>query len=326
MHDHDALFRSTFTDPQHAASLLRVLLPPALVRAADWPTLTLLPGTFVDAGLRDRESDLLFSLVVAGRPVLVYVLLEHKSFVDRWVAFQLLQYVVRIHEAFRRAHPEATHLPPVVPVVVHHGPRGWSAARTVLDLIDLDGLPPPVQQALAPLQPNQHFLLDDLAAMPEGRIRHRGTTAQATLVLLALQFVRQAPDADPVGIVERWLPLWRAVQRDPSGRFGLLVLLSYLARQLETDRERFVQATIRIEEHETMGKTLWEKAVEEGRQKGKAEGKAAGRAELLLRLLHRRFGELPADLEERVRSADVAALDTWAERVLDAQSLDEMFR
>jgi len=346
MPDHDALFRHTFADPQHAASLLRVLLPPAIVAVADWASLRLLPASFVDPGLRDRQSDLLFSLDVAGQTLLVYLLLEHKSGADRWTAFQLLQYVVRVHEAFRREHPDAPALPPVIPVVVHHGPRGWHAPRSVLELIGLDDFPPAVAKVLSPLQPDLHFLLDDLATLPESRIRDRGTTPGATLTLLALQFLREARGADPVAVVERWLPLWQAVWRSPSGRLGLLALLSYLMRRVGAERERFVQATIRIHEDvETMGKTLYERAVEEGREKGRKEGvekgreegreqgrdegqargQAEGRAALLLRQLGKRFGALPAAVETKVRAAGSDTLDLWAERVLDARSLDDVF-
>ncbi len=325
MHDHDSLFRGTFAELRHAASLLRAVLPPDITRHAEWPTLRLLPGTFIDPGLRSRQSDLLFSLMVAGRKVLIYILLEHKSFPDRWAAFQVLQYVVRIHEAFRRENAGASHLPPVIPIVVSHGRRGWQTPRAVRDLIDLGSLPPGAQQALLPLQPNQQFLLDDLATTPEATILARGTTAQATLTLLALQFVRQTANADPVALVERWLPLWQAIHQDPTGRFGLLALLSYLARQLETDQERFVQATLLIHATETMGKTLYERAVEEGREKGKAEGKAEGRAELLLRMLGKRFGEVPLAIAQRIRAADAETLDAWAERMLDVKSLLDLF-
>jgi predicted transposase YdaD len=353
MHDHDALFRHTFADPQHAASLLAVLLPPAIVAVADWASLKLLPGSFVDAGLRDRESDLLFSLDVAGATLLVYVLFEHKSDDDRWTAFQLLQYVVRVHETFRREHPGATALPPVIPVVVHHGPRGFRAPRSVYELIGLDHFPPAVATALSPLQPNLHFLLDDLAVLPEPQICGRTTTPQATLTLLLLQFLREVSEADPVAVVERWLPLWRAVGLSPASKLGLLALLSYLMRRVEAGRERFVQATYRIHEDvETMGKTTYEQAIEEGRLKGRNEGRrqgleeglekglekgreqgleqgleaglTEGKAAVLLRQLRKRFGALPAAVEQRIRSADGDTLDTWAERVLDATSLNEV--
>lgn len=50
-----------------------------------------------------------------------------------------------------------------------------------------------------------------------------------------------------------------------------------------------------------------------------------GRTALLLLLLQRRFGELPQVILDRVHAAGVPDLERWAERVLDARSLDEVF-
>jgi len=56
---------------------------------------------------------------------------------------------------------------------------------------------------------------------------------------------------------------------------------------------------------------------------GKAEGKAEGRVELILKLLSLRFGPLTEVAENRVRSAQDAQLDSVAERVLTAQTLED---
>ena len=48
-----------------------------------------------------------------------------------------------------------------------------------------------------------------------------------------------------------------------------------------------------------------------------------GRAELLLHQIRVKFPEdSDAALEERVRSADPATLDRWAERILTAESIE----
>jgi hypothetical protein len=44
------------------------------------------------------------------------------------------------------------------------------------------------------------------------------------------------------------------------------------------------------------------------------------------RLLTQRFGPLPDGVEQRLHAATVQDLERWADRVLDAQSLDEVFR
>jgi len=55
------------------------------------------------------------------------------------------------------------------------------------------------------------------------------------------------------------------------------------------------------------------------------EGRADGGATLLLRLLERRFGRVPAMVRDRVRTATTDDLEAWAMAVLDAESLDAVF-
>jgi hypothetical protein len=51
---HDLLFRATFSQVEHAASILRLLLPPALVARLNWASLALCPGSFIDEALAGR--------------------------------------------------------------------------------------------------------------------------------------------------------------------------------------------------------------------------------------------------------------------------------
>ena len=52
---HDALVKATFSQPEHAAGILRHVLPPALVARLALPTLALRPGSYVDEALRERH-------------------------------------------------------------------------------------------------------------------------------------------------------------------------------------------------------------------------------------------------------------------------------
>jgi len=76
---HDALFKATFSQVEHAAGELRVVLPPVITERIDWSTLTLQPGSFVDEALAEQHSDLLFSATLSGKTALIYLLCEHKS-------------------------------------------------------------------------------------------------------------------------------------------------------------------------------------------------------------------------------------------------------
>lgn len=84
---------------------------------------------------------------------------------------------------------------------------------------------------------------------------------------------------------------------------------------------RMVRVEVGPEVEDAMRKSTYDQLVEKGLEEGKREG----RAELLLRQLERRFGSLPADVMSRVRSASIGELEVWAERILDARSLADVF-
>jgi hypothetical protein len=61
-----------------------------------------------------------------------------------------------------------------------------------------------------------------------------------------------------------------------------------------------------------------------GELRGELRGQQIGEANVLVRLLTRRFGPLPDWAEARLRAADAARLETWADAVLDAASLTDV--
>ncbi len=65
---------------------------------------------------------------------------------------------------------------------------------------------------------------------------------------------------------------------------------------------------------------------QEGRQEGHQEGQIEGERVLVRRQLARRFGVLPAWAEQHIAAAETTALEQWGLRLLDATSLEEVFR
>ena len=60
-------------------------------------------------------------------------------------------------------------------------------------------------------------------------------------------------------------------------------------------------------------------------QRARDEGRQEGVRAVLERLLFRRFGELPQAVGEQLGGAAEAELESWADRVLDAAKLDDVF-
>ena len=68
-----------------------------------------------------------------------------------------------------------------------------------------------------------------------------------------------------------------------------------------------------------------EQGMQQGMEQGMDQGRVEGERALLERQLRRRFGMLSPEVTERLSQASVADLETWADNVLDAPTLDDVF-
>ncbi len=321
---HDALFKSAFESPEHAAGLLQSILSAELRDAIVWPTLTREAGSFIDDELRDRHSDLLFSAEIDGSRSFLYLLLEHQSANDPDMPLRMLIYLVRIWERFRKQSDEP--LPPIIPVLLSHVPGGWTAPRTFHGLFR----PRPSSiPGLARLIPDFDLLIEDVTHRSDEELE---ALALAALPKVALWLFRDARDATRL---QASFPTWarrlvEAVQT-PHG----LILLHYITRVSDRFSWTEFHAKIRelapeaTEEVMTIAEELIALGRAEGELKGRAEGELKGRAEgalnVLLKLLALKFGDVPSSYRALMATASLAELDTWAERVLPATSLDDVF-
>ena len=341
--DHDSLFKYTFSQPDQAAALLRSLLPPVLVTAIDWERIRPVPGSFVDDRLAGHFADLLFEAPVQGVPTLLYALLEHKSAGDRWTALQLLRYEVRIYERWLDEHPEAQLLPPILPIVVHHGEAPWQHPRRLRDLVEFGALSAQLRELLTELQPDSSFLLDDLASAQETQLLARDLPPLSRLSLLLLQFVHTIQAVEPIEFTRRWRGLFRALWLDPMSRGHLLALFSYLGRRLEAPPESLGRAAADIDaEAEPMGRTIADQLIqqgvlkgrqegrEEGRLEGREQGQEAGRQQGRVTALRDCIRLLLASRPGRPTSAhlldtaDAATLERWLPRLIAGESLEQI--
>ena len=68
-----------------------------------------------------------------------------------------------------------------------------------------------------------------------------------------------------------------------------------------------------------------QQGMQQGMQQGKLEGKLEAEAAILDRLLTKRFGSLSPQIQAKLHNATLEQLDIWADRILDAPTLEELF-
>lgn len=69
-----------------------------------------------------------------------------------------------------------------------------------------------------------------------------------------------------------------------------------------------------------------EQGIREGKREGMREGIRECGVKLLFRLLDRRFGPVEKSVRQKIERADVDTLLIWGERILIAESIDEVIR
>ena len=331
---HNSFFAFVFGKVEHAAELLRVVLPGELSRRLDWGSLERKPGSFVDGKLRWLHSDLLFSVRTKGaeggaeeaKEILVYALFEHQSRPDVLMAYRVWRYLGRICDEHLKAH-RGQKVPLVVPIVIYNGREAWSAARTLRGLMDA---PAGVLEALGGCLPECGYLLVDLRHGEAERLLDEALTGlgRAAIRAMAVALDDERFFAEIGRMAEA---LDDVVARAGD---GAMAALEALLRYLSATHEKVPQGEIvralgeALDPEKAAAMTtnfdrwLDEKRAE-ARAQGRAQGRVQGRVEVLLDLLAVKFGEVPQELERRVKDAPADDILAWSRRVLTARTIEE---
>jgi predicted transposase YdaD len=312
---HDGLVKYAFSKRVHAEGLLKAILAPALAALVEWGSLVLEKDSFIDTELVEGYADLLLSARMAGRKVLFYVLVEHRSSVQRLVMLRFVRYMVRIWDTLLDDEPGLKKLPAIVQVLLSNSPTSWTAATKFEDIVDL---PEEAREALLPHVPRFEARLVDLHPAQARGIVEGMLTAFGKLVLWALSVARD--DERFLAEIDRMRGTIGEALAAPDAHGALFALLRYLSTTHERLGAKRIGDLLKVGVARRQEKVIMD-ALDELRQEGRKEGRAEGSARLLLKQLAARFGPVPAEAKAQVLAAKAPTLNRWALRVLTARSL-----
>lgn len=310
---HNNFFHYMLSHLPSARSFIETQLSPSALAEMEMATLRLETTSFIDADLREKYSDLLFSVQLAksrswpdgnASEALVYLLFEHKSQSDPLTVLQVLSYMIRIWE--RRVR-DGLPLCPIVPLIVYHGETDWAAARSLAELI-------PAPAALAEYEVSFTPVLLDLHQLPDDKIAGE-PVLRSTLELLKYSRSKQLVDRLK-GILqslvqtlpENLLPDWINV-------IGAYVM----AVNKNLDSQQYKQTLSSILPTQYEPGSLADRLLTQGREEGQEQGMLAGKIQVLQDLL----GEpVTSKSELLVSTVDALAMQLTAlqQRLRDRQS------
>ena len=256
---HDAVFKTFLHHPETARDFLDIHLPAELRMLCDLNSLQLESESFIEADLRSRYSDVLWSLHTRNGDGYVYVVIEHQSSAEPHMAFRLLRYAL----AAMQRHLDAGHkeLPLVIPMLFYHGCR----SPYPYSLCWLDAFADPV--AARQLY-SSAFPLVDITVVPDDEIMaHR----RMALLELMQKHIRQR---DLMGLVDQLATL---LLTGCANDTQLQAMFNYILQSGDESRfNEFIQEMAqRIPQHKEKLMTIAERlrldGLQEGLQRGKRE-------------------------------------------------------
>lgn len=265
---HDHFFRRTFDVAKHTHALLVHRLPAPVLNRIRPGSLQRAKETFLSADEHEKRLDLLYSaLLDDDTEVLIYLLFEHKSYIDRFIALQLLEYVLKIQRWRQR-----NKLNPcvVIPVLVYHGDAVWDEPTSLRDKV-------PTHDDLRSFLPDMQVVFVDLGTMSAAAF---SAVPELEARIRTLQLVRRTELAfESVVEIFRLLCLWR---ENHSQEEAVDDIILYLFEVFDAQKLEWFRQAIRtglLIESENQMPTCLEAMMERGAQKGREEGRQEGRME-----------------------------------------------
>jgi len=309
--------------------LIKGFIDSPWLHTLDYSTLEKIPGNYISKRLKKRHSDVVWRVSTGGEYLYIYILIEFQSKNDPFMSVRMLGYLSLLYQDLikRKQILPDNKLPPILPIVYYNGRKKWTAATNIADLIPkLPDLPPELLPSL------KYLLIDENNYTPEQLFAFKNLVAYIMLVdkpcnLENLQICieklasllqnhpelnRLFTDVIPVllelrGVDEPELPKLKNLEE----------LNMTFAKLLKKSRK---EALIEGIEQGI------EQGIEKGFEKGIEKGRKEGEILVLQRQLTRKFGTLPDYLTGKIAHASQQELESWLDKVIDADNLDGIFQ
>jgi predicted transposase/invertase (TIGR01784 family) len=251
---HDPFFRKILSNKQEAIDFLLASLPEIISRLLVLERLEFIQESFIGNKQEESRTDLLLKIPLkdSDSSVYIYLLFEHKSYYERKIYVQLLDYLAKIYS---RQLENENSLNVVLPFVFYHGEKGWDLGTEFLDTFNKGSIP----KVFLKFIPNFAIHLEILSA--KGKAFQTKNLA-LQLSLRVLQTIRNEPEE----FVNNLQEVYRALikEKEESKRIEILKNLTYYIFRVRNDADIVSKSAI-IKEIEGDYMNMLEKIKFEGK-------------------------------------------------------------
>jgi len=119
-----------------AKQFLGAHVPVQIQAIMDMDSLKLEKESFVNEELKNSIGDVLFSVKTNDGDAYIYMLIEHQSKPDPWIAFRLYKYMINICDRYITTNPKTKKLPLIYPMIFYNGKRKYNAEKNLWNLFE----------------------------------------------------------------------------------------------------------------------------------------------------------------------------------------------
>ena len=343
-HPHDALIKDILGKEKNAIEFFKKYLKEEIRDILDLETLKVERGTFISEELKEYYTDILYKVKMKSEEVYMYVLVEHKSYYERFLPLQLLSYMVKIWEREieekRRERRERSRevqedigrqepieLTFILPIVIYHG----ELRVEFISLEDIVRVPKP---ELKMYVPEVRYIIYDVVRMSDEEIKQ--AEPEVKILLWLFKYIRSKK------LDEKLTELLKTMEITEEERDLLIKMGIYLLSIGDISPERYVELVREHVKHEVGGELMGylqiliqkakeegieegrRKGIEEGRRKGIEEGRRKGKIEAIEIGLEMRFGEEGLKLMREIKEIkELDKLERLKNKLKSAKTLQE---
>ncbi|TYQ14552.1 UNVERIFIED_CONTAM: putative transposase/invertase (TIGR01784 family) [Acetivibrio alkalicellulosi] len=315
---HDKFFKEVFSNKAVAKDFINNYLPQSIINIIDIDTLEPQKDSFINEELQEVFSDMLFRVNINNREGYIYFLFEHKSYISKNIAFQLLKYMIEIWEA-KIKKEKTDELPMIIPLVIYHGIDEWKVKTRLGEMITgYDELSESVKKFI----PDYEDLIYDLSKYTDEQIKGE---IQLRILLTIFRDIF-SKDSNVVKMtVLRAVEYLRKLNDQQTGIEYFETFMRYILNAGQRLTKEDVNDIVKnIEKTYPEGSEVVMTLAEQLRQEGRQEEKKETLSKTAIRLLIKKFGKLPEDLKNKILQLDTDILEVIIDSIFECKSLDDI--
>ncbi|HGJ5877761.1 MAG TPA: Rpn family recombination-promoting nuclease/putative transposase [Arsenophonus nasoniae] len=270
---HDAIFKQFLSEKETAKDFFDIWLPDEIKALCDLDSLKVESGSFIDAEMKNYQSDILYSIKTEKGSGYLYLLIEHQSTPDKLMAWRLMRYSM----AAMQKHLEAGHkkLPLVFPILFYTGEKSPYPYST--DWFDCFS-----GRDIAERIYTKPFKLVDVTTLDDGEIMQHKRMA---LLELIQKHIRKRDISELLDSIVNLLSYNYYTDNQVITMFNYLIQEGNTKKPMEFITEIAKQSEKHEEALMTIAQQIEEIGIKKGLQQGMQQGKMAEKKEIARQLL-----------------------------------------